>query len=91
MHDRESETLARGTELAVYQCGHGLLHLRVNRVTLTLNPEEFSRLATLVGDAPSPPWYSGGREHLPDALTAADEPMLPCSAANLHFALSVAG
>ena len=31
-----SETLARGTELAVYQCGHGLLHLRVNRVTLTL-------------------------------------------------------
>ena len=51
MHDRESETLARGTDLAVYQCGHGLLHLRVNRVTLTLNPEEFSRLATLVGEA----------------------------------------
>ena len=47
----ESEMLARGTELAVYQCGHGLLHLRVNRVTLTLRPEEFGRLATLVGEA----------------------------------------
>ncbi len=46
-----SETLARGAELAVYQCGHGLLHLRVNRVTLTLKPEEFSRLATRVGEA----------------------------------------
>ena len=51
MHGGESETLARGTELAVYQCGHGLLHLRVNRVTLTLRPEEFGRLATLVGEA----------------------------------------
>ena len=50
MHlDSESETLARATELAVSQCGHGLLHLRVNRVTLTLKPEEFSRLATRVG------------------------------------------
>ena len=47
----ESETLARGTELAVYRCGHGLLHLRVNRVTLTLNLGEFSRLVTLVGEA----------------------------------------
>lgn len=47
----ESEPLARRTELAVYQCGHGLLHLRVNRVTLTLKPEEFSRLATVVGEA----------------------------------------
>ena len=47
----ESETLARRAELAVYECGHGLLHLRVNRVTLTLRPEEFSRLATLVGEA----------------------------------------
>ena len=52
MHrDRGSETLAKGAELAVYQCVHGLLHLRVNRVTLTLKPEEFSRLATLVGEA----------------------------------------
>ena len=52
MHgDGESETLARGAELAVYQCGHGLLHLRVNCVTLTMRPEEFSRLATLVGEA----------------------------------------
>ncbi len=50
-HSTESETLARGTEVAVYQCGHGLLHLRVNRVTLTLKPEEFSRLAILVGEA----------------------------------------
>ena len=32
----ESEALAGESELAVYQCGHGLLHLRVNRVTLTL-------------------------------------------------------
>ena len=46
-----SETLVKGPDLAVYQCGHGLLHLRVNRVTLTLKPEEFSRLATLVGEA----------------------------------------
>ena len=46
-----SETLARDSELAVYQCGHGLLHLRVNRVTLTLKPDEFSRLATLVSEA----------------------------------------
>ena len=45
------ETLARESGLAVYQCGHGLLHLRVNRVTLTLRPDEFSRLATLVGEA----------------------------------------
>lgn len=48
---RASETLAREAGLAVYQCGHGLLHLRVNRVTLTLEPEEFGRLATLVGEA----------------------------------------
>lgn len=48
---RESETLARGSELAVFQCGHGLLHLRVNRVTLTLKPDEFRQLATLVGEA----------------------------------------
>ena len=47
----ESGTLARRTDLAVYQCGHGLLHLRVNRVTLTLKPEEFSRLAIVVGEA----------------------------------------
>ena len=47
----KAETLAKGTQLAVYQCGHGLLHLRVNRVTLTLEPEEFSRLATIVGEA----------------------------------------
>ena len=46
-----SETLARDTKLTVYQCGHGLLHLRVNRVTLTLKPDEFSRLATVVGEA----------------------------------------
>jgi hypothetical protein len=46
-----SETLARGSELAVYQCGHGLVHLRVNRMTLTLKPEEFSRLAMVVGEA----------------------------------------
>lgn len=46
-----AETLAKRTELAVYQCGHGLLHLRVNRVTLTLRPEEFSRFATIVGKA----------------------------------------
>ena len=46
-----AETLAKGAELAVYQCGHGLLHLRVNRVTLTLDPEEFSRFATIVGEA----------------------------------------
>ena len=50
-HGSESETLARAAELAVYQCGHGLLHLRVNRVTLTLKPEEFSRRAILVGEA----------------------------------------
>ena len=47
----DSETLAKGTRLAVYQCGHGLLHLRVNRVTLTFEPEEFDRLVTLVGEA----------------------------------------
>ena len=49
--EHDSETLVRGRELAVYQCGHGLLHLRVNRVTLTLKPDEFSRLATLVSEA----------------------------------------
>ncbi len=49
--DHDSGMLVRGPQLAVYQCGHGLLHLRVNRVTLTLKPEEFSRLATLVGEA----------------------------------------
>jgi len=49
--DHDSGMLVRGPQLAVYQCGHVLLHLRVNRVTLTLKPEEFSRLATLVGEA----------------------------------------
>ena len=49
--NQNSETLGKGPELAVYQCSHGLLHLRVNRVTLTLKPDEFSRLATLVGEA----------------------------------------
>ncbi|MCY4076455.1 MAG: hypothetical protein OXH04_13615 [Acidobacteria bacterium] len=52
MHQEcESETLAGRSELAVYRCGHGLLHLRVKRVTLMLTPEEFSRLAALVGEA----------------------------------------
>ena len=35
----------------MYQCGHGLLHVRVNRVTLTLKPDEFRQLAMLVGEA----------------------------------------
>ena len=43
--------LARDSELAVYQCGHGLLHVRVNRVTLTLKPDEFRQLAMLVSEA----------------------------------------
>ncbi len=47
----DSETLAREARLAIHQCGHGLLHLRVNRVTLTLTPEEFARLAMVVGEA----------------------------------------
>ncbi len=51
MHSHGAETLAKGSELAVYQCGHGLLHLRVNRVTLTLKPDEFRQLAMLVGEA----------------------------------------
>ena len=46
-----SEMLARDSELAVYQCGHGLLHVRVNRVTLTLKPDEFRQLAMLVSEA----------------------------------------
>lgn len=49
--NREAETLAREFELAVFQCGHGLLHVRVNRTTLTLTQDEFRRLATLVGEA----------------------------------------
>lgn len=48
---RTSEALARESELGVYQCGHGLLHLRVNRITLTLTQDEFRRLAMLVGEA----------------------------------------
>ena len=46
-----SETLAGNSGLAVYQCCHGLLHVRVNRVTLTLKPDEFVQLAMLVGEA----------------------------------------
>jgi hypothetical protein len=46
-----SEALAAESNLAVYQCGHGLLHLRVHRITLTLTQDEFRRLATLVGEA----------------------------------------
>ena len=52
MHQEcESDTLAGRSDLAVYECAHGLLHLRVKRVTLALTPAEFSRLATLVGEA----------------------------------------
>ena len=50
-HHRELEVLAQESGLAVYQCRHGLLHLRVNRVTLTLKPEEFHQLAMLVCEA----------------------------------------
>ena len=48
-----AETLAKGAELAVVpvRTRAPLLHLRVNRVTLTLDPEEFSRFATIVGEA----------------------------------------
>ena len=46
-----SETVAGSSDLAVYQCGHGLLHVRVNRVTLTLKPDEFRQLAMLVTEA----------------------------------------
>ena len=46
---RASEALASESELAVYRCGHGMLHLRVSRVTLT--QDEFRRLAMLVGEA----------------------------------------
>ena len=48
---RASESLARESDLAVYQCAHGLLHLRVNRITLTLTQDEFRRLAMLLGEA----------------------------------------
>ena len=48
---RASEALASESELAVYRCGHGMLHLRVNRITLTLTHDEFRRLAMLVGEA----------------------------------------
>ena len=48
---RAPEALAAESELAVYQCGHGLLHLRVKRTTLTLTQDEFRRLAMLVGEA----------------------------------------
>jgi hypothetical protein len=48
---RASEALAAESELAVHQCGHGLIHLRVNRITLTLTRDEFRRLAMLVGEA----------------------------------------
>ena len=53
----ESETLAKGSELAVYQCRHGLLHLRVNRVTLTLKPEEFRQLGDARLRSPDPAAY----------------------------------
>ena len=47
----ESETLASRSQVAVYQCGHGLLHLRVNGVTLTFKPDKFRQLAMLVSEA----------------------------------------
>ena len=50
-HHRALEALAKGSEVVVYQCGHGLLHLHVNGVTLTLKPDEFHQLATLVCEA----------------------------------------
>ena len=50
-HHRELEVLAQESGLAVYQCRHGCLHLRVHCVTLTLQPEEFHQLAMLVCDA----------------------------------------
>lgn len=37
--------------LGLYQCAHGDLHLRVQRVTLSLTPQEFRELATFVNEA----------------------------------------
>lgn len=42
---------ARGGDVTLYQCGCGLLHLRVQRVTLSLRPEEFRQLALIVSEA----------------------------------------
>ena len=58
-HHRELEVLAQESGLAVYQCRHGLLHLRVNRVTLTLKPEEFLRLGGLAARVAVPGEDSG--------------------------------
>lgn len=49
-HHSASESLPGGGSLAVHQCGHGLIHVRVGRVTVTLRPEEFHRLALLVSE-----------------------------------------
>ena len=69
----ESETLAKGSELAVYQCRHGLLHLRVNRVTLTLKPEEFSSAGDARLRSPDPAAYTRGRPRVRHALTGAGD------------------
>lgn len=72
MHRRhESGSLAAKSELAVHQCRHGLLHLRVNRITLTLTRDEFRQLAMLVSEAHI---RLGTREAIDSALDAGSTP-----------------
>lgn len=52
-HTRESEHDHQSTaaEWAVYQCVNGCVHVRLQHVTLTFSPCEFTQLAQLVDEA----------------------------------------
>jgi hypothetical protein len=54
MHDESDSTeatLSRKSRWAVYQCAQGGVHVRLQNVTLTLTPREFTRLVEMLGDA----------------------------------------
>ena len=46
-----TETLARGFSQAIYKCQHDEIHLRLKKVTISLTPMEFGRLAQLLTEA----------------------------------------
>ena len=51
MDEHDPEILAQQSEVAVYRCARGCLHLRLHQMTLRLTPAEFNRFATLVSEA----------------------------------------
>ncbi len=51
LKDTEEPVIDGQRDWAIYRCGHGCLHVSLDRVTLTLTEEEFHALQSLMRQA----------------------------------------